>query len=122
MYPVTITSGGNEVLATGTVIGYSAEPTIIKINVPDFLMVIHFNFVDSSSSETSELKASVNEDQELVLTFLNFQSSLSTGNTQPIHIGHYDKRRIFINYRITALTEGSGKLIYYTFYLEGGEK
>jgi hypothetical protein len=107
-----------EILSTGTIISVADKLIIFKIE--DLL----FEFEFKNNTEFSENKISAQNSENgktMRLLFENFNNSLGTGNVEPIDIGYIGRKKIFLNYRIYAISGNSGKLVHYTWLLSKKE-
>lgn len=109
--------GEYEVLGHGTIVSIPNEPVRFEIEK----LVCEFHFVEDSEAEEMSLKAEVlQDDQTMILTFVNFNNNLGTGNISPLKLGYINDKSLFLNYRIYALNGGdggekAGKTIHYTW-------
>lgn len=111
-----ISSGEYEVLYSGTIIGI--EDKDIEFNFPEnhASLKIIFSFKTDPLVKDSPIQFDLPGDKTLRLTLVNTNSSLGTGNTQVLEIGFIDNRKLYLNYRVYAISDIS-KTIHYTFYL-----
>src|ERR1019366_6519791 len=85
-----ITSGPNEVLASGIVISFERNPIVLEIENLKF----NFEFVDEEGKEEPIVKFDAPSEYELKITFSNFKNPLGTGNIKPLAIGKIHKRQL----------------------------
>lgn len=111
-----ITSGEYEILYSGTAIG--VEDNDIEFNFPEHHagLKIIFNFKTDNSIKDSKIEFDLPEPKTLKLNLINTNSSLGTGNTKLLEIGFIENKKLYLNYRIFAITDISNT-IHYTFYL-----
>lgn len=111
-----ISTGEYEVMDSGTVIGILNEP--IKFEFPKEMasLAIIINFVIEDLPKEAHLKFKPIDSKTLEIQFINFTSTLGTGNTEMLEIGYTGNRKIFINYRVYAI-KGLSNTLHYTFYL-----
>jgi single-stranded DNA-specific DHH superfamily exonuclease len=116
MNQTRITSGDNEIIASGLVIAFENKPVIFQIEHLKFRM----EFIDEEGkSEPNASYFSPNQ-QELVIKCLNFKNPLGSGNDKPVAIGKVKNRKLFLSYRIYQM-QGGDKTVHYTFYLGEAE-
>ena len=102
--------GNMDVLQSGTVIGVINQP--IEIMIDD--LTIEFVFEDGKDLKQIAKPESINN-KHLRLTLINFNNSLGTGNMEPLAIGSYANKHLYLSYRIYSLGENVGKTLHYTF-------
>lgn len=109
---INIKSGSYDVLCSGSVIQFDAEPVTISFLELFFV----FKFInDDNEKQRQEFNISNNI---FTLILYNFNNSLGTGNTQAINLGSINNRNLYLNYRIYTLSDlKHDRTIYYTFYL-----
>mgnify|MGYP001369193571 CR=1 FL=1 len=107
--------GNYDILDSGTIVGNLNEPIdfIIDENV-DFTVRLVF---ENDSAQTNHSRRAEKFGRNGVqLIFTNYNNSLGTGNVTPVLIGKYNKRELYLNFRIYPL-ESAGKHIHYTWLL-----
>lgn len=112
---VKISSGNYEVIDSGTVVSNLNEVIEFKISTLTFVMEFRNNPEIINNRVDKE---AFNNNTSLRLIFYNYNNSLGTGNVNPVSLGTINNRRLFINYRVYALSENSGKTFHYSFLLE----
>ena len=116
---MNIKVGNYDVHSSGTVIGLYNEPIIFNFNDLTF----EFRLVDDKENPKQEMTTELPPDgTKLILNFRNFNNSLGTGNLSPLRVALLDSRPLFLNYRIYALADNTGKMIHYTWLLGAKEE
>ncbi len=110
--------GEFDVLESGTVVGNANEPIDFKIEGSPVL-TFRLIFVNDIESKEQSAKAMALQSEQgtIQITFTNYNNSLGVGNTSPIPTGHYQGRKLFLNYRIYSLANDGGKHVHYTWLL-----
>jgi hypothetical protein len=107
--PLTIKTGGRDVVASGTVI--TGEKANLEFQLAHLRIV--FSFV--SDGGQPKLGPSSATGSTLNLTLYNFDNSIGSGTTSPLEIGNLQGRRLWLSFMIYALTPDSSKTVHYTF-------
>ena len=107
--------GNFDILSSGTVIGNEDEPVDFFLNEASGF-IARFRFINNLEQDKASIFAEKFGKIGFQITFTNYNSSLGTGNTKPIKIGHFTNRELYINYRIYSFAKG-GKLVHYTWLL-----
>jgi len=109
--------GDYDVLNSGSVVGNKNEPIDFHIG-GNAINIVRLLFEDDESikKQAAQAKASDTEEKVIEITFINYNSSLGTGNINPIPIGDLNGRKLFLNYRIYAIKE-LGKEVHFTWLL-----
>ena len=109
-FPLKISTGGNEVIATGTV--HLSEPEV-KFELAN--LIIKYKFVIDSGEPryTGEI---VNN--EMVISLHNFNNSLGEGILKPIEIGTLNGRDLLATCYVHT-TSDKLRQFHYTFMLRG---
>jgi hypothetical protein len=110
-----ITTGAEnyEIFDSGTVITFKNEP--LKFHLTDDMMVTML-FESNRNESGNNLSFNVRSNNELVMTLLNFNSTLGSGNAEPIPLAKIDNKQLYINFNIQAVGENA-KIVTYTWYL-----
>lgn len=113
--PFRARSGPAEIITTGIVISFNRQPIRIEFGSKTAPFSVTFNFVDQT--ETAEQKASLKVvgERDLEYTLINFTNPLGTGSTDPVKIGKYNGRPMFLHYRVYSIGE-SDKTVQFTFF------
>jgi hypothetical protein len=114
-----IESGPAEVIDTGTVISFAGNPITLSYKELDIAIVFDFqrsertenayvdgNFTDSSPGKRVFLK----------LTLYNFDDRFRGRDHQPLRIGQYEGRKLYIQLRVYTLIGSPDKTLNYTIY------
>lgn len=111
----SIFSGELEVLESGSVLITKDSPLIIKLGAdPEFKF--SFYFEKNSNSERS-MKGTAIDKTELKFDLINFDDPLGCGLLEPVSIGTYKNRKLFLFFETSRMSEKSGRLFHYTFFL-----
>ncbi|MEZ4788522.1 MAG: hypothetical protein R2811_00730 [Flavobacteriales bacterium] len=111
---VTIGTDNGEVLASGSVIAFDNES--IRFRLDDLL--IRFELKNDSESKEQNIKYVKEGDKELLVTLVNFDNPLGTGNYNPIKVGTLRSKDLYLNFIVHALgTKKIGHMLSYTWYL-----
>jgi len=110
-----ITSGNYEVFNSGTVISFEQEPVTFQLAAD---LKIRLAFRDEmEKKEEHRLEFNPISKNELEITLVNFNNSLGTGNTAPLLMGTLNNKKLYLNFRVYALTVTTNKTIHYCWYL-----
>jgi hypothetical protein len=107
--------GNYDVIKDGTIVGNENEP-IDFIFIKEIGFTIRLVFETDLNIKGPEIKASEFGKVGALMTFVNFNNSIGIGNVDPIKIGNFNKRELFLNYRVYSLEKG-GKSFHYTWLL-----
>lgn len=108
-----ITSGGLDVLVSGTVNTF--DPSGVQFQFGGLAFVMKFGTSASGGSPSMQITQPVPSTLEINLT--NFDGAIGTGTTAPIEVGTYVGHRLFLSFVITALGPAATKTVHFTFYL-----
>jgi hypothetical protein len=115
--PTVITSGGSEVVASGSVTAFSGHPIEISLGPLKFL----FEFVTKKAVPQQNLLATVPQPNSLRLELTNFDNPLGTGSIKPLPVGSMTingkNRVLYLHLRVYAIGEEADKTLNYTFYV-----
>ena len=89
--------GKYEVLDHGLLIGVPGER--IKFILAKDLSV-SFEFIDSGMLPSNNIEARAISSTELLISIGNYKNWQVHGNIEPIEIGYFRSRRLYLNYRI----------------------
>ena len=117
-----ISVGEYKVYESGSVIGIFGQPITFQIENLTFT----FQFVSNPEQSEMHVKTEKVSSTHLKIDFINFDSSLGIGSTEPIRFGNLDDKDLYFQYRINTLGPNAGKLLHYTWLLgeqtkKGGE-
>jgi hypothetical protein len=109
---ISIKSGLSDIVFSGTVISFKGNP--IEFIFDNGLRMI-IKFEDEKDKSELRVEKKKTDPAILELTFFNFKDPFGSGNTEPLHLGYSNERKLYLSYRIYALKD-SDKTIQYTFY------
>lgn len=112
-----ITSGGANIISSGSVFTFGENP--VEIVLDDLKIILEFK--DEKDEKGNNKKEFRNEflspgNKILNIIFYNYTNSLGIGTVIPRLIGKYKKKKLYMNYIIHGDTTRHSKLIQYTFY------
>jgi len=109
-YPLKVSTGGNEVIATGTV--HLTEPEV-KFELAN--LIIKYKFITDSGEPRFTAEVINNE---MIINLHNFTNSLGEGLLKPIEIGTLNERVLMATCYVHT-TENNIRQFHYTFMLRG---
>ena len=112
---VKLKAGELDVLTTGSVIGLVGKPVEISLEAEGPPIVVRFVFT-SSEDKKPEFDWKAIGPREGEVTLRNFDNALGIGNNEPIRIGSFSNREMFVCYRVYRVATAAHQL-HYTFYL-----
>lgn len=117
MEPIKIKSGPMEVIASGSVIAYKNNPIeLILGSKEEIRLILKFKNVDNKDKQ--EIVGKSIDSRSLELTLSGLDNNLGVWNTNPLPIGVFHSRELYLNFRFYAQQED--RLLQFTLYL--GEK
>ena len=117
----SIKSGPTEIVASGSFIPFQNSPTELTLGDARNRMRLIISFSESSEKKEPHDKKQVVDKQTLKLELVNFNNPLGTGNIQPLKIGEFDKRQLYLQLKVYHQPKGD-KLVHYTIYRDEGER
>lgn len=116
--------GNLDVLDSGSVIGNYLQPIEFSIDKSsNFIVRMEFTLAVMGYSRTPKVEASQYGSNGVSLIFQNFAASKGHGNADPIELGIFQGRRLYLNYRIHSFIKehptipNGGVLLNYTWLL-----
>lgn len=108
--------GEFEVFASGSIVGNNDESIdfIIDENIN---YMVRLTFVDDSTIQGDSAKAKKIGTNGIEITFINYNSSLGTGNIIPLKLGFVNGKELYFNYRIYSIGT-AGKHLHYTWLIK----
>ena len=104
-----------EVLYSGIVTSFYGKDVLFSI---ESNYKVRLKFKNSDNQEKSISSTIEDEGREFVLTLTNFNNSLGSDMNNPVKIGVYKGRTLYIHLNVSACANGN-KHIIYSFLLEG---
>lgn len=115
-----IKTGGKDLLTSETFFAIGLGETTITLTDHEPLCFI-FNFIEDEDEKKPDVKTSVVDSKTLKMDLTNWNSALALAVTEPVEVGTYLKRRLFIVFRVSkAAKEGQLREVTLSLYL--GEK
>lgn len=115
--PTSIISGEAAVIASGVIIPFRRKDPVEFIfepsNGPKRLVI---KFIDEEGKTGERIEGGKLDDETFSLNFMNFVNPLGTGSVEPIPLGMFYGKTLYLNFRIYAIGEHD-KSFQYTFYL-----
>lgn len=111
MTQVQMKSSEKEILASGTVHTFSQHD--LEMTLAD--LQITFEFKNDSGGVRIEGEPA--SGKSIKIRLFNFNNSIGTGTTQPLEIGYYLHRKLYLAFTVYAFNEQSLKTVHYTFFL-----
>src|SRR5262249_59634932 len=122
MMPFDASSGPADILLSGTVIAFDGNPIAlhlpmapVKEEKPRSTLI--FRFETDKSAEGLRTSAKAVDDRTFEITLTNFDNPLGSGTSKPLHVGEFDGRPMFLQYRVYDLA-GGDKTLHFTLYVE----
>jgi len=119
---VRITSGGKEVIDSGSVASFDSNPILIELQ--DYGIGFEVQFIENPDIPEIKITSGVKDERTLSYQVINSRKSqLGFGWTTPREIAFTTenkiKRPIFLNIRVDCMPQGD-YLLSYTLYKGGG--
>jgi len=117
---VKLRSGTYDVLSSGAVIGFKSEPIEFVFPEDQGETIICRLVFEPDDKENREPRVEPRRRGKLGLDlhFYNFNNHpFGIGNSDPLELGEYRKRRLYVYYRVYTLQAAPEKLVHYTWYL-----
>jgi hypothetical protein len=117
MEPIEIKSGPTDVLASGTVISFNNNP-IELIFGPEhnyFKVILKFELVNDKTKQ--KIDGMILDKSTIELTFADLDTISGTWTSEPIAIGGFSNKTLYINVHF-YIRKDMQSLVNYTVYLE----
>ena len=108
--------GDYKVISSGSIVTNNLNDKV-KFYIENLYFELYFQNDSENLEQRVEASPLDNASNGILLTFINFNNQLGTGNVSPIKIGFIRDKELYLNYVVYALIgeEGlGGKIIYYT--------
>ena len=115
---VKIRTGDTEVIASGSVISFGKSPIVFEFENLKLIFEYHDDILGTGVKET-RVEAAAIDNKTLKLTLHNFNNPLGAGSGTPLQLGILNGRKLFLQYRVYALSDAD-KTLQYTIYLGEG--
>jgi hypothetical protein len=109
---VKFTTGGAEVIASGTVITFT--PADLTIQIED----LFFRFLFISEGTGNRIEGQAAGTKEITYRLYNFHNPLGTGLTEPVKVGKFRGKDLFFSISVYASSDKVIKTVHYTFFLK----
>ncbi|MCR4828269.1 MAG: hypothetical protein K5864_02285 [Bacteroidales bacterium] len=109
----SIKVGSYEILESGCVTSFNNGDTVFTLTEG---MVVRLCFVTTEDGK-QDMSADMNEKKELQINIQNFNNPLGTEFIEPIEIGNYNGRKLFLHIKIIGMQNNNNKTIIHTWYL-----
>lgn len=119
--------GDYKVISSGSIVTNNLNDKV-KFYIENLYFELYFQNDSENLEQRVEASPLDNASNGILLTFINFNNQLGTGNVSPIKIGFIRDKELYLNYVVYALIgeEGlGGKIIHYTWLtktMENGKK
>lgn len=115
---ISLKSGGNKILSSGTVLSYGAESNIeffIKAEGDEIAFKIILQFDNDSNDKRPHTQIRPNlEDKTIEITCYNFPKAGTT--KEPMNLATIDEKKILMNFSVSRLSDSGIRQVVYTFY------
>lgn len=107
---VNLSSGGKDVVSSGCM--HTFDKSNLTLRLDD--LTFHFQF--ARDKEKQRLESEPKSEKSLFFKVFNFDSPLGTGLIDPILLGKYKKRQLYLIFTVYSIGEGGQKLFQYTLF------
>lgn len=111
------TSGGKEIIETGSIILYDTSSNLsLEVKCSEtfsFSLIIAFQ----KKGDKRDVDVTV-ENNKITLVCNNFENIMGTGILSPIELATFNGKKIFVNFWVCALGDSGFKRVDYTLYME----
>lgn len=105
--------GEFELFTQGSILSIKEQPIDFILN-KELGFIVRVSFKEDSSINESTIDVKRFEKVGAELIFINFNNPIGMGSSIPVKIGTYNKRELFLSYRIYEL-EGAGQTFHYNW-------
>ena len=110
---IEIKVGDFDVLDSGTVTSVGSRDVLFTLSERVKVRLV-FTIIDNKNQE---MTIQINERGELEFTLQNFDNPLGTEFNEPIEIGTWQGRKLFLHARVLGLKGTNNRVVLYTWYL-----
>ena len=96
-----IKTGGMDLLESETFLAFGTGETVIEVKEGQECLRFILNFVEVAGEKAISLNYEAVGDNTLKIILTNWSNSLSATLMEPVEIGTYEKRRLFMLFRIS---------------------
>lgn len=101
-----IYTGRYQVLESGIVVGIPGERISFVLNKSSqFIIHIEFNEDHYTSLKNPQIQATHIEKNTLLISLRNFSKASGHGNVEPLEVGVYGSKKLYLNYRVFSSFE-----------------
>ncbi len=115
MHNLVISSGSAEIIVSGLATSFKGSPISVSFGEPARI-TLTFSFVDQAG-EGHSMKSNSPAPNTLEFTLVNFSNPLGTGTTQPIQIGTFGGKPMYVHFRVYSIGE-SDRTLQFTVYAD----
>ena len=103
-----IQTGGKELLDSGSFLALGLGETVIEVEDGQESLEFILNFIEVEGEKKLDVKWEVADKRTLKFTLTNWNSPLGTTLIEPLEVGTYKKRQLFVSFfrRPPALSSG----------------
>ena len=117
---VSVESGGAEVIASGVGMTFSPDASfIIHLRFDEeFEFTVKIKFEEVKDNQHPQLTSEVDVEKRIItLSCVNFTDFIGTGTLNPLELGTYNSRQIYLKFWVMTPEEKLTREIRYCFYL-----
>ena len=116
-----IQTGGKELLDSRSFLALGPGETVIEVEDGQEPLKFILDFIEVAGQKKLDLKWEVTDKKTLKFTLTNWNNPLGTTLIEPIEVGTYEKRRLFVSFIVCKAGEkGLNRDVTFALYL--GEK
>jgi hypothetical protein len=110
-----IKSGETEIVASGIVFSFYGNPVTVVFGDVESHFAIQFIFSTDGESRESSATVRHKRNNAVDIELINYNQSLTSGTQEPLQIGTYDGRPLFVHFRGTGFGRGDVELRFAAF-------
>ena len=115
MKRLRIKSGETEIVASGTLFSFFGSPVSVEFGDSDTHFSILFLFRTDASSRESSATVRQQRKHAVDIELVNYNQSLTSGTQDPLEVGAYHGRPLFVHFRGTGFGRGDVELRFAAF-------
>jgi len=109
-------SGARQIVASGAVATFATEPVTLIYNTGAHHISLTFQFIDNPA-ELPRFTFSVAPNNAITVTFYNANASFGSGNIEPIALGTYSNKSLYLNAYVEKLDQSLWRTVIYSLFL-----